>query len=146
MVKLVHTQDGPNIMDVLEVLGLVPPTRLGQLLLADKHNHRRQLKSSLPLHTVPTRKRSLAEAAKILKTTVGKIKRILKVAKSQPEEVVNMKWGTGCQQQPLELSAEQKMWVTDPQRLREQVSLSLKARTDAFNNQFGQRISVTKFR
>ena len=58
-----------------------------------------------------------------------------------------MRWGTGCQQQqPLELSAEQKVWVTDPQRLREQVSLSLKARTDAFNNQFGQRISVTKFR
>ena len=32
--------DGPNIMDVLEVLGLIPPTSLGQLLLPDKHHQR----------------------------------------------------------------------------------------------------------
>ena len=36
---------GPNILDILEVIGLVPPTRLGRLLLADKHHNRVQLRS-----------------------------------------------------------------------------------------------------
>ena len=96
MVKSFHTtKDGPNILDVLEVLGLVPPTRLGQLLLADKHHHRHQLRSQHPLHPSGG-KRSLAEAASILRTTVGRIKRILLVAKTAPESLELTKWGSGC--------------------------------------------------
>ena len=76
------------------------------------------------------------EAAEILRTTVGKVKRLLKVARENPEDLPNMHWGTGSWQKPEEATNEQKDWVTDPQRLREQVGLSLKARKDAFNDEF----------
>ena len=65
MVKSTHTAE-PNIIDVLEVLGLVPPSRLGLLLRADKHHHRNQLKGDGPLIAAFGRKRSLEEAATIL--------------------------------------------------------------------------------
>ena len=83
MVKSTHTAE-PNIIDVLEVLGHVPPSGLGLLLRADKHHHRNQLKGDGPLITAFGRKRSIEEAAKILGTTVSRIKRVLKVAKNQP--------------------------------------------------------------
>ena len=94
MGKALRVKDGPNVMDVLEVLGLVPPTALGQLLLPDKHHHRPQLRGETPAH--PTRRRSLEEAAKILKTTVSRIKRILRIAKTAPAELEHIKWGSGC--------------------------------------------------
>ena len=47
---------------------------------------------------------------------------------------------------PEEATDEQKAWVTAPQRLREQVGLSLKARKEAFNAEFGLGISIPKFR
>ena len=68
-------------MDVLEVLGLIPPSNLGLLLLPDKHQHRHLLNGGTPPAPV-TRRRSLEEAAKILKTTVSKIRRVLLVAKT----------------------------------------------------------------
>ena len=40
MGKSTQTKAVPNILDVLEVLGLVPPSKLGLLLRRDKHNHR----------------------------------------------------------------------------------------------------------
>ena len=40
MVKSTQTIAVPNILDVLEVLGLVPPSTLELLLRPDKHNHR----------------------------------------------------------------------------------------------------------
>ena len=93
-----------------------------------------------------SKKRSIQEAAKILKTTVSKIKRVLRIAKTAPAELEHIKWGSGCQQQTKELTAEQRDWAKDPQRLREQVGLSLRARKEAFNAEFNEHISVPKFR
>ena len=36
MVKKMVENIGLNILDVMELLGLIPPTKLGQLLLANK--------------------------------------------------------------------------------------------------------------
>ena len=96
MGKALRVKDGPNVMDVLEVLGLVPPTALGQLLLLNKHRRRPQLRSETPVHQAQGRKRSLEEAAKILKTTVSRIKRIIRIAKTAPAELEHIKWGSGC--------------------------------------------------
>ena len=73
MVKATQAETGPNILDVLEVLGLIPPSRLGQLLLPDKHHQRRYLSGRAP-HPTVGRRRSLEETAKILRTTVSKIR------------------------------------------------------------------------
>ena len=139
------TSTGSHILDVLEVLGLVPPSQLGSLLLSDKHNHRPQLRSGALTHGAG-RKRSLEEAAVILKTTVHKVRRVLKVAKLNPAELEHTRWGKGQHQQPAQFTKEQQAWATGPQKLLEQVGLSIKARKDAFNQQFGQSISIPRFR
>ena len=40
MVKKIAENVGPHIADVLEVLGLIPATSLGQMLLANKKSER----------------------------------------------------------------------------------------------------------
>ena len=40
MVKANKCLGEPNILDVLQVLGLIPESRLGQLLRQDKNKHR----------------------------------------------------------------------------------------------------------
>ena len=105
MVKSINTKAGPNILEVLEVLGLVPPSRLGLLLCTDRHQHRNQLKRDGPLIPPSNRRRSLEEAAKILRTTVSRIKRLLRVARNQPDSLPYMKWGSG-RKRSRELTAE----------------------------------------
>ena len=64
---------------------------------------------------------------------MSRMKRILKIAKTAPGDIERIKWGHGCWSVPKELTVEQKDWAMDPQRLREQVGLSLRARKAAFN-------------
>ena len=95
MVKSNHNKM-PALQDVLEVLGLIPASGLGQLLLADKHNHRPQLSHLGVGPRAPKRKRSLAEAATILRTSTSCIRRILKVAEAKGQAgVVDIRWGRG---------------------------------------------------
>ena len=79
-----QVNDGPRIQDVLEVLGLIPPTPLGLLLLPDRHHHRHQLRGDASYVNQTGRKRSIADAARILRTTVSKIRRILATAQNDP--------------------------------------------------------------
>ena len=81
MVKATPAQTGPHILTVLEVLGLIPPSNLGLLLLPNKLHQRHHLSGRAP-HAPVGRRRSLEEAAKILRTTVSKIRRLLKIART----------------------------------------------------------------
>ena len=67
----------------------------------------------------PSRKKTLEEAAKILGSTVSKIKRILKIAKTEPERLQSITWGSGKRKSVHELTAEQRKWLTSPLRLCE---------------------------
>ena len=49
MVKYLLTNTlEPNLQDILELLGLVPPSELGSLLRTNKHHQRPQLYSETP--------------------------------------------------------------------------------------------------
>ena len=46
----------------------------------------------------------------------------------------------------MQFTHEQRAWATDSNKLKEQVGLSLKARTIAFNEEFDSNVSIRKFR
>ena len=88
MVKKIAENVGPHIADVLEVLGLIPATSLGQILLANKKCERPQLRKVPPLATASKRDRvTLEEAARILKCPKSRIVKILKAIKSEPDKI-----------------------------------------------------------
>ena len=89
----------------------------------------------------------MAQAARILNTTVHRIRRTLLIAKQQgPEALKATKWGYGVGACREEFTQEQKDWATSPRTLREQVGLSLMARKNIFNQEFGLQVSVPRFR
>ena len=69
----------------------------------------------------------------------------MKIAQSSPESIPEVQFRKG-RPRPKELTQEQRDWAGDPARLREQVGLSLKARREAFNLEFGTKISHPQFR
>ena len=73
MVKQVQDTAGPNIMDILELLGHVEPTKLGQLLLKDKNCQRPHLGRLAPFAGRKRAKMTLVEVARILKCPVSRI-------------------------------------------------------------------------
>ena len=88
MVKKTKESVGPNIVDVLELLGLIPPTELGKLLFANKHCQRPQLSKEAVIKAAPNSKpMTLEEAARILKCPVNRIKKILKAVKAEPKSI-----------------------------------------------------------
>ena len=83
----------------------------------------------------------------MLGTTKHIVRRILKIAKNDgPEALKDARWGRGSNKWKLPFTDEQIEWATGPQRLKEQVGLSLIARRDAFNKEFGTLVSLRRFR
>ena len=70
----------------------------------------------------------------------------MSIAKVNPGNLAQIQWGKGSWQKPEQLTAEQRAWATAPKRLLEQVGLSLKARKNAFNEEFGLGLSIPRFR
>ena len=87
------------------------------MLRFDKHRHRPQLNSDrVPLD----RSCTIAEAARILNTSIHKVRRTLLIAmKEGPDALRHTKWGKGRSQERLEFTQEQKNWATAPKTLRE---------------------------
>ena len=76
-----------------------------------------------------------------------KIRRVLQVAENEGATgVQRLQWGRGRWQVREEFTRRQVEWAICPQRLREQTGLSLKARKEAFNRQFGLAASIPRFR
>ena len=84
----------PTLQDIFEVMGWIPRSRLGALLIQDRNRQRPYLMSGRP----PKAAVSIKDAAKILKTSASIIRRILKIAREDgPDALRSAKWGKGCQ-------------------------------------------------